>query len=125
MATRLLVALSAVAAIALAGCTTDDARSPEARACDKVLSLPDRDVTGELESDVLRRQLDDWRMVWEHAKDAAPDIREPVRKIVDDYARAVDGRSTTAIRQAQIYLTAEGLGLTCLQVLISTSTTEG
>lgn len=105
-------------------CGEEDQRSPEARACDEVLSLPDRDETGELESDILRRQLDDWRDVWDHAQDAEPEIREPVRKIVEDLARAVDGDGATYRGNLEVEIAGGDLVLACIDVLESTTTIE-
>jgi hypothetical protein len=109
-------------ALFVASCGGGDDRSPQARACDAAASIPDRDETGELDADVARRRLEDWREVWEHAKDADPEIREPVRTIVDDMARVVDGDSTTLTGYFEVDSAAADLALACFDVLTSTST---
>ena len=113
---RRTMALAAVGLLTfLVGCTSDN-RSPEARTCDAIWDLPDRDTTGELESDVLKRKLDDWRKVWKHAQDAEPDFREPVRKIVDDLARSVEGRGSTLHAWSENQLAQYELASACIDL---------
>lgn len=105
------------------GCGGADDRTAEQRTCEAVDDLPDRDVTGDLQSDVLKRQLEDWQKVWEDAKDADPAIRDPVQRIVDDYAARVDGSSRSLTTHLEVELAGNELVRACFDVLTSTTET--